>query len=146
MWEAAREEERKIPWKEANEGPLVPEEQKRFWRRRVDAGLLSEVEMARAWTKTQQCISSPCTNRLHYSHSDFNKTTKQKIGPPADAFIVTSKKELLQPPPGTLGPAGPVEKLLFGNMFLILHRTDTEHSTERSRVLDGFFDFGLWSF
>ena len=90
MWEAAREEERKIPWKEANEGPLVPEEQKRFWRRRVDAGLLSEVEMARAWTKTQQCISSPCTNRLHYSHSDFNKTTKQTIGPPADTVMVTS--------------------------------------------------------
>ena len=38
LWEAAREEEMKIPWKNANEGPPVPEEQyqKRFWRRRLD--------------------------------------------------------------------------------------------------------------
>jgi hypothetical protein len=36
--EAARDEEMKIPWQEANEGPPVPEEQyqKRFWRRRLD--------------------------------------------------------------------------------------------------------------
>jgi hypothetical protein len=32
-------------------------------------------------------VSQPITNRLHYSHSDFNKTTKQKIGPPADIRI-----------------------------------------------------------
>jgi hypothetical protein len=38
LWEAAREEEMKIPWKEANEGQTVPEEQyqERFWRRRLD--------------------------------------------------------------------------------------------------------------
>ena len=35
-------------------------------------------------------VSQPITNRLHYSHSDFNKTTKQKIGPPADTVTVTS--------------------------------------------------------
>ena len=35
-------------------------------------------------------VLQPITNRLHYSHSDFNKTTKQKIGPPADTVIVTS--------------------------------------------------------
>ena len=38
-------------------------------------------------------VSQPITNRLHYSHSDFNQTTKQKIGPPADTertVIVTS--------------------------------------------------------
>jgi hypothetical protein len=35
-------------------------------------------------------VSQSITNRLHYSHSDFNKTTKQNIGPPADAVIVTS--------------------------------------------------------
>ena len=35
-------------------------------------------------------VSQPITNRLHYSHSDFNKTTKQKIGPPADTVIETS--------------------------------------------------------
>ena len=34
--------------------------------------------------------SQTITNRLHYSHSDFNKRTKTKIGPPADAVIVTS--------------------------------------------------------
>ena len=37
-------------------------------------------------------VSQPITNRLHYSHSDFNKTTKQKIGPPADTVIVTSSE------------------------------------------------------
>jgi hypothetical protein len=38
LWEAARDEEMKIPWQEANEGPPVPEEQyqERFWRRRLD--------------------------------------------------------------------------------------------------------------
>ncbi len=35
LWAAAKEEEMKIPWKEANEGPPVPGEQyqERFWRR-----------------------------------------------------------------------------------------------------------------
>ena len=37
-------------------------------------------------------VSQPITNRLHYNHSDFNKTTKQKIGPPADTVIVTSSE------------------------------------------------------
>ena len=38
MWEAAKEEEMKIPWKDAKEGSPVPEEQyqERFWRRRLD--------------------------------------------------------------------------------------------------------------
>ncbi len=38
MWEAARDEEMKIPWQEANEGPPVPEEQyqERLWWRRLD--------------------------------------------------------------------------------------------------------------
>ena len=38
LWEAAKEEEMKIPWKEANEGLPVSEEQyqERFWRRRLD--------------------------------------------------------------------------------------------------------------
>jgi hypothetical protein len=38
LWEAARDEEIKISWQEANEGPPVPEEQyqERFWRRRLD--------------------------------------------------------------------------------------------------------------
>ncbi len=30
--------------------------------------------------------------RNNSSHSDFNKTTKQKIGPPADTVIVTSSE------------------------------------------------------
>ena len=38
MWEAVRDEEMKIPWQEANEGPPVTEEQyeERFCRRRLD--------------------------------------------------------------------------------------------------------------
>jgi len=38
LWEAAKEEEMRIRWKEANEGSPVPEEQyqERFWRRRLD--------------------------------------------------------------------------------------------------------------
>ena len=38
LWEAAKEEEMKIPWKEAQEELPVPEDQyqERFWRRRLD--------------------------------------------------------------------------------------------------------------
>jgi hypothetical protein len=38
LWEAARDEEMKIPWQAANEGLPVPEEQyqERFWRQRLD--------------------------------------------------------------------------------------------------------------
>ena len=38
LWEAAKAEEMKIPWKEANEESPVSEEQyqERFWRRRLD--------------------------------------------------------------------------------------------------------------
>jgi hypothetical protein len=38
LWEAAKAEETKIPWKDAKEGSPVPEEQyqERFWRRRLD--------------------------------------------------------------------------------------------------------------
>ena len=35
-------------------------------------------------------VPQPITKRLHYSHSDLNKTTKQKIRPPADTVILTS--------------------------------------------------------
>jgi hypothetical protein len=38
LWEAAKEEEMKIPWKEVQEGLPVPEDQyqERFWRQRLD--------------------------------------------------------------------------------------------------------------
>jgi len=38
LWEAEKEEEMKIPWKDTKEGLPVPEEQyqERFWRRRLD--------------------------------------------------------------------------------------------------------------
>ncbi len=38
LWEAAKEEEMRIPWKEVQEGLPVPEDQyqERFWRRRLD--------------------------------------------------------------------------------------------------------------
>jgi hypothetical protein len=42
LWEAARDEEMKIPWQAANEGPPLPEEQyqERFlWRRRDGIGV-----------------------------------------------------------------------------------------------------------
>ena len=45
-------------------------------------------------------VSHPITNRLHYSHSDFNKTTKQKVGPPADTDIssrITARESLQNP-------------------------------------------------
>jgi hypothetical protein len=49
LWEAARNEEMKIPWQEANEGPPVPEEQyqERFWRRRPDGIGLGTIEFKR---------------------------------------------------------------------------------------------------
>ena len=43
-------------------------------------------------------VSQSITNRLHYSHSDFNKTTKQKIGPQlcrTTAFALDRKTSLL---------------------------------------------------
>jgi hypothetical protein len=45
LWEAAKEEEMKIPWKAANEGSQVSEEQyqERFWRRRLDGIGLDKV-------------------------------------------------------------------------------------------------------
>ena len=38
LWEAAKEEKMKIPWKEVHEGLSVSEDQyqERFWRRRLD--------------------------------------------------------------------------------------------------------------
>ena len=36
LWEAARDEEMKISWRAANEGPPEEQYQERFWRRRLD--------------------------------------------------------------------------------------------------------------
>ena len=36
MWESARDEEMKISWRAANEGPPEEQYQERFWRRRLD--------------------------------------------------------------------------------------------------------------
>jgi hypothetical protein len=47
LWEVAKEEEMKIPWKETSEGQPVPEDQyqERFWRRRLDGiGLDTETK------------------------------------------------------------------------------------------------------
>jgi hypothetical protein len=43
LWEAARDEEMKIPWQAANEGPPVPREQhqQRFWWRRLEPSCAS---------------------------------------------------------------------------------------------------------
>ena len=55
----------------------------------VDDGVVGPVEIQ---LSLRLGVSQAITNRLHYSHSDFNKTTKQKIGPPADTVIVTSSE------------------------------------------------------
>ena len=56
MWEAAKEEEMKIPWKEAQEGLPVPEDQyqERFWRRRLDGIGLDTVKttVRSVWTNS----------------------------------------------------------------------------------------------
>ena len=62
-WEAAREKERKIPWKDMNEGPPVPEEQyqERFWQRRPDGiGLDTATEefLAIEFKRTQDARSN----------------------------------------------------------------------------------------
>jgi hypothetical protein len=53
LWEAARDEQKKTPWRAANEGPPVLEEQypERFWRRRLDG--IGSVERATAVAQEQ---------------------------------------------------------------------------------------------
>jgi hypothetical protein len=63
LWEAAKEEEMKIPWKEANEGSPGPEEQyqERFWRRRLDGIGLDTVNkelLAIEFKRTQDARSN----------------------------------------------------------------------------------------
>ena len=58
LWEAAREEEMRIPWKEGSEESSVSEEQyqERFWRRRLDGiGLdtVNRVFLAIEFKRTQ---------------------------------------------------------------------------------------------
>ena len=62
--EAARDEEMKIPWKDANEGLPVSEEhyQERFWRRRLD-GIGFD-------TATKLVFVSVRTNKRHH-HQEF---------------------------------------------------------------------------
>ena len=63
LWEAAKEEEMKIPWKEANEESPVSEEQyqERFWRRRLDGIGLDTVNrefLAIEFKRTQDARSN----------------------------------------------------------------------------------------
>jgi hypothetical protein len=63
LWAAARDEEMKIPWQEANEGPPVTEEQyqERFWRRRLDAiglDMLTKEFLAIGFKRTQDARSN----------------------------------------------------------------------------------------
>jgi hypothetical protein len=63
LWEAAKEEEMKIPWKEGNEESPVSEEQyqERFWRRRLDGiGLdtMNRVFLAIEFKRTQDARSN----------------------------------------------------------------------------------------
>ena len=63
LWEAAKEEEMKIPWKERSEESSVSEEQyqERFWRRRLDGiGLdtMNRVFLAIEFKQTQDARSN----------------------------------------------------------------------------------------
>ena len=63
LWEAAKEEEMRIPWKGGSEESLVLEEQyqKRFWRRRLDGiGLdtVNKVFLAIEFERTQDARSN----------------------------------------------------------------------------------------
>jgi hypothetical protein len=63
LWEATRDEEMKIPWRAANEGQPVLEEQyqKRFWRRRLDGlGLDTAIQefLAIEFKRTQDARSN----------------------------------------------------------------------------------------
>ena len=63
LWEAAKEEEMKIPWKEVQEGLPVPEDQyqERFWRRRLDGIGLDTVNkefLAIEFKRTQDARSN----------------------------------------------------------------------------------------
>jgi hypothetical protein len=63
LWEAAKEEGMKIPWKDANEGLPVLEEQyqERFWRRRLDGDGLdtaTKLFLAIEFKRTQDARSN----------------------------------------------------------------------------------------
>ena len=65
LWEAAKAEEMKIPWKEAHEESPVPEDseqyQERFWRRRLDGIGLDTVNkefLAIEYKRTQDTRSN----------------------------------------------------------------------------------------
>ena len=63
LWAAARDEEIKIPWQEANEGPPVTEEQyqERFWRRKLDAiglDMVTKEFLAIGFKRTQDARSN----------------------------------------------------------------------------------------
>ena len=63
MWEAAKEKEMKIPWKEVQEGLPVPEDQyqERFWLRRLDGIGLDTVNkefLAIEFKRTQDARSN----------------------------------------------------------------------------------------
>ena len=74
LWEAARDEEMKIPWKGANEGQPPREEQyqERFWRRRLDGIGLDVV------TKEFLAIEFKRTQNMRSNHVDEITAVGQK--------------------------------------------------------------------
>ena len=63
LWEAAKEEEMKIPWKDEKDGAPVPEDQyqERFWRRRLDGIGLDTINkelLAIEFKRTQDASSN----------------------------------------------------------------------------------------
>ena len=87
MWESARDEEMKIPWQEANEGPPVPEEQyqERFWRRRRDGIGLDTVTkefLAIEFKRTQDARSNYVEKAIAVAQEQYTSllTGLQAVG------------------------------------------------------------------
>jgi hypothetical protein len=76
LWEAAKEEEMKIPWKAANEESPRPEEQyqERFWRRRLDGIGLDMVDkefLAIEFKRTRDARSNYVEKATAVAHEQY---------------------------------------------------------------------------
>ena len=87
LWEAAKEEEMKIPWKEANEESSVSEEQyqERFWRRRLDGIGLDTVNrefLAIEFKRTQDARSNYVEKAIAVAQEQYTSllTGLQAVG------------------------------------------------------------------
>ncbi len=97
-----------VPWEGRREGEeiLGPSGQACHHRRLGGQGpaeMLGPAETLRGRSRIEiqlslrLSVSQTITDILHYSHSDFNKTTKQKIGPPAATNGITTEEPQQNP-------------------------------------------------